>query len=43
VYRGGETVIDYAGPTIALVGAGQKIGRVNLFVAAMGVSGYCFD
>ena len=43
VHRAGEQLfIDYAGPTIALVVAGQVIGRANIFVAAMGVSGYCF-
>ena len=43
VHRAGEKLfIDYAGPTIALVDAGQEIGRANLFVSAMGVSGYCF-
>ena len=29
-------------PTIALVDNGQEVGRANIFVAAMGVSGYCF-
>jgi len=43
VHRAGEKLfIDYAGPTIALMQAGQEIGRANIFVAAMGVSGYCF-
>lgn len=43
VHRAGEKLfIDYAGPTIALMQGGQEIGRANLFVAAMGVSGYCF-
>ena len=43
VHRAGEKLfIDYAGPTVALVEGGQEIGRANLFVAAMGVSGYCF-
>ena len=43
VHRAGEKLfIDYAGPTIALVVNGQEIGRANIFVAAMGVSGYCF-
>ena len=28
--------------TIALVAGGQEVGQANLFVAAMGVSGYCF-
>ena len=43
VHRAGEKLfIDYAGPTIALVVRGQEIGRANIFVAAMGVSGYCF-
>jgi transposase len=43
VHRAGEKLfIDYAGPTIALVVNGKEVGRANLFVAAMGVSGYCF-
>ena len=43
IHRAGEKLfIDYAGPTIALVVNGQEVGRANLFVAAMGVSGYCF-
>jgi transposase len=43
VHRAGEKLfIDYAGPTIALVVNGQEVGRANIFVAAMGVSGYCF-
>ena len=43
VHRAGEKLfIDYAGPTIALVASGQEVGRANIFVAAMGVSGYCF-
>ena len=43
VHRAGEKLfIDYAGPTIALVINGQEIGRANIFVAAIGVSGYCF-
>jgi len=43
VHRAGEKLfIDYAGPTLALVINGQEVGRANLFVAAMGVSGYCF-
>ena len=43
VHRAGEKLfIDYAGPTIALIDGGQEVGRANLFVAAMGVSGYCF-
>ncbi len=43
VHRAGEKLfIDYAGPTIALIDGGQEVGRANLFVAALGVSGYCF-
>jgi transposase len=43
VHRAGEKLfIDYAGPTIALIDGGQESGRANIFVAAMGVSGYCF-
>lgn len=43
VHRAGEKLfIDYAGPTIALIDGGQEVGQANLFVAAMGVSGYCF-
>ena len=43
VHRAGEKLfIDYAGPTIALVVNGQEVGRANIFVAAMGASGYCF-
>ena len=43
VHRAGEKLfIDYAGPTVALRVHGQEIGRANIFVAAMGVSGYCF-
>ncbi|AGX88715.1 IS21 family transposase [Candidatus Symbiobacter mobilis] len=43
VHRAGEKLfIDYAGPTIALVAGSQEVGRANIFVAAMGVSGYCF-
>jgi transposase len=43
VHRAGEKLfIDFAGPTIALTAHGQEIGRANIFVAAMGVSGYCF-
>lgn len=39
VHRAGEKLfIDYAGPTVALTN-GQ---RANIFVAAMGASGYCF-
>lgn len=39
VHRAGEKLfIDYAGPTVALTD-GQ---RANIFVAAMGASGYCF-
>ncbi len=39
VHRAGEKLfIDYAGPTVALLD-GQ---RANIFVAAMGASGYCF-
>lgn len=43
VHRAGEKLfIDYAGPTIALLVNGQEIGRANIFVSAMGISGYCF-
>ena len=43
VHRAGEKLfIDYAGPTEALTAHGQEVGRANIFVAAMGVSGYCF-
>ena len=43
VHRAGEKLfIDYAGPTVALIDGGQEIGRTNVFVTAMGVSGYCF-
>ena len=43
VHRADEKLfIDYAGPTIALMVNGQEVGRANIFVAAMGVSGYCF-
>ena len=39
IHRAGEKLfIDYAGPTVALLD-GQ---RANIFVAAMGASGYCF-
>jgi transposase len=42
-HRAGEKLfIDYAGPTIALIADEQEVGRANLFVSAMGVSGYCF-
>ena len=41
VHRAGEKLfIDYAGPTIALVVNGQEVGRANIFVSAMGISGY---
>jgi transposase len=43
VHRAGEKLfIDFAGPTIALMAHGQEVGRANIFVSAMGVSGYCF-
>ncbi|MFM9428606.1 transposase [Variovorax sp. GrIS 2.14] len=43
VHRAGEKLfIDYAGPTVGLMAHGQEVGRANIFVAAMGVSGYCF-
>jgi len=43
VHRAGEKLfIDYAGTTVALFERGQEIGRANIFIAAMGVSGYCF-
>jgi transposase len=43
IHRAGEKLfIDYAGPTIALMVHGKEVGRANIFVAAMGVSGYCF-
>ncbi|MDH6186898.1 IS21 family transposase [Polaromonas sp. CG_23.6] len=39
VHRAGDKLfIDYAGPTIALSGG----GKANIFVAAMGASGYAF-
>lgn len=39
VHRAGDKLfIDYAGPTLALAGG----GRANIFVAAMGASGYTF-
>ena len=39
VHRAGEKLfIDYAGPTIELTGGGVA----NIFVAAMGASGYCY-
>jgi transposase len=38
-HRAGEKLfIDFAGPTLELEGG----GRANIFVAAMGASGYCF-
>ena len=38
-HRAGERLfIDYAGPTIALTDG----GRANIFVSAMGASGYCY-
>ena len=41
IHRAGEKLfIDYADPTIALLVNGQEVGRANIFVAAMGVSGY---
>ena len=43
VHRAGEKLfIDYAGPTLALVVHGQEVGRANIFVAALGVSGLCY-
>ncbi len=43
VHRAGEKLfIDYAGPTLSLRVDDQEVGRANIFVAAMGVSGYCF-
>ena len=43
VHRAGEKLfIDYAGPTVALMAHGQEVERANIFVAAMGASGYCF-
>ena len=43
VHRAGEKLfIDFAGPTLALMVRGEEVGRANIFVAAMGVSGYCF-
>ena len=42
-HRAGEKVlIDYAGPTIALMEHGVQVGRANIFVAAMAASGYSF-
>lgn len=43
VHRAGEKLfIDYAGPTLPLYEGEQEVGRANLFVAALGVSGYCY-
>ena len=43
IHRAAEKLfIDYAGPTIAILVNGQEVGRANIFVAAMGVSGYWF-
>jgi len=43
VHRAGEKLfIDYAGPTIALMQGHREVGRANIFVSAMGVSGHCF-
>ena len=43
VHRAGEKLfIDFAGPTIPLTVRGQEVGRANIFVAALGVSGYCY-
>lgn len=43
VHRAGEKLfIDFAGPTVTLTVHGQEVGRANIFVAALGVSGYCF-
>ena len=43
VHRAGEKLfIDFAGPTIALTEHGREVGRANVFVAALGASGYCF-
>jgi transposase len=42
-HRAGEKMfIDYAGPTIALIGQGVEVGRANIFVATLGASGYSF-
>ncbi|MGH8849185.1 MAG: IS21 family transposase, partial [Polaromonas sp.] len=46
-HRAGEKLfIDYAGPTIALTQQShtgrEVVGHANIFVAAMGASGYCF-
>lgn len=43
VHRAGEKLfIDFAGPTVALFDGDKEVGRANIFVAAIGVSGYCF-
>lgn len=43
IQRAGEKLFtDFSGPTIALRVYGPEVGRANIFVAAMGVSGYCF-
>ena len=43
VHRAGEKLfIDFAGPTIALFDGDKEVGRANIFVSAIGVSGYCF-
>jgi transposase len=43
VHRAGEKLfIDYAGSTIKLMDNDQEVGRANLFVSALGVSGYCY-
>lgn len=43
VHRAGEKLfIDFAGPTIALMHNAREVGRANIFVAALGVSGYCY-
>ena len=43
VHRGGEKMfIDYAGPTLGLFEHGVEVGRANIFVAALGASGYSF-
>lgn len=43
VHHAGEKLfIDYAGPTIKLVANGQEVGCAHIFVAALGISGYCF-
>jgi transposase len=42
-HRAGEKLFnDFSGPTSALMAHGQDLAKGNIFVAATGVSGYCF-